>query len=61
MELKIKFPGDISLEEEFGYTWEKLSQYEKTFYKRYYIKKKNSHNPGKISKYYLDKKTLEKL
>jgi hypothetical protein len=61
MELKIKFPGDISLEEEFGYTWEELSQYEKTFYKRYYIKKTKSHNPKEISKHYLEKKLLKKL
>lgn len=41
MDLKIKFPGDISFEEEFGYTWKKLSRNEKIFYLRYTIRKQN--------------------
>ena len=39
--------------------WEELSQSEKTFYERYHVKKVKAHNPGEISKHYLDKEILE--
>lgn len=41
MEIKYKFPGDISREEELGYTWKKLSRNEKIFYLRYNTRKQN--------------------